>query len=83
MLRELCNSHPDTRAVILLDSSKPEAVVDAFRAGARGLFSRHESLETLSKCVRSVYEGQIWANSQQVCSPPRRWPPSCYAFWRV
>jgi two-component system, NarL family, nitrate/nitrite response regulator NarL len=65
VLRELRNAHPDTHAVILLDSSKREAVVEAFRAGARGLLSRHESLETLSKCVRTVYEGQVWANSQQ------------------
>lgn len=66
VLRELHNSRPDTRAVMLLDSSKREAVVEAFRAGARGLFSRHESLETLSKCVRTVYEGEVWANSQQI-----------------
>jgi len=65
VLRELRNSHPDTHAVILLDSSKREAVVEAFRAGARGLFSRHESLETLSKCVRTVFEGEVWANGQQ------------------
>jgi DNA-binding NarL/FixJ family response regulator len=65
VLRELRNFHPGTHAVILLDSSKREAVVEAFRAGARGLLSRHESLETLSKCVRTVYEGQVWANSQQ------------------
>ena len=56
VLRELRHSHPDTHAVILLDSSKREAVVEAFRAGARGLFSR---------CVRTVHEGQVWANGQQ------------------
>jgi len=65
VLRELRNTRPDTRAVILLDSSKREAAVEAFRAGARGLFSRHESLETLSKCVRSVYDDQVWASGQQ------------------
>ena len=65
VLRELRNAHPDTHAVVLLDSSKREAVVEAFRAGARGLFSRHESLDTLSKGVRAVYEGQVWANEQQ------------------
>ena len=43
-----------------------ESVLQAFRAGARGIFSRHDSVETLSKCIRSVYEGQIWANSQQM-----------------
>src|SRR5579863_5937883 len=55
VLRELRNARPETRTVLLLDSSKREVVVEAFRAGARGLFSRHESLETLSKCVRRVH----------------------------
>jgi DNA-binding NarL/FixJ family response regulator len=64
-LRELRASRPEFRAIILLDSSKREVVVEAFRAGARGVFSRHESLETLCKCVHRVHEGQIWANSEQ------------------
>jgi two-component system nitrate/nitrite response regulator NarL len=65
LLRELRASNPDIFAIMLLDSSKKETVLQAFRAGARGIFSRHDSVETLSKCIRSVYEGQIWANSQQ------------------
>jgi len=40
--------------------------LQAFRAGARGIFSRQGSIESLCKCVRSVHEGQIWANSQQM-----------------
>jgi two-component system nitrate/nitrite response regulator NarL len=66
LLRQLRASDADVPAIMLLDSSKREAVLQAFRAGARGIFSRHDSLETLSKCIRSVYEGQIWANSQQL-----------------
>jgi DNA-binding NarL/FixJ family response regulator len=66
VLRELRASHPQTRAVILLDSSKRETILHAFRAGARGIFSRHESVDSLCKCVRSVHEGQIWASSQQM-----------------
>jgi len=50
----------------LLDSSKREVIVDAFRSGAKGVFSRHESLETLCKCVRCVHEGQVWADSRQM-----------------
>lgn len=52
--------------MILVDSPKREIVLDAFRSGARGIFSKHESLETLCKCVRVVYEGQVWANSREV-----------------
>jgi len=41
-------------------------VVDAFRGGARGVFSRIQSVKLLSKCIRTVYEGQIWADSQNL-----------------
>jgi DNA-binding NarL/FixJ family response regulator len=66
VLRKLRQQHPDCRAVMLLDSSKSESVLEAFRAGARGVLSRQESVEVLSKCVRSVHQGQIWADSQQM-----------------
>lgn len=65
-LRAVRMSHPHLRAVVLLDSSKRDVILDAFRAGARGVFSRHDSVETLAKCVHSVHSGQIWANSQQM-----------------
>ena len=66
VLRELRALHPQTRAVMLMDSSKHEFILHAFRAGARGIFSRHESIESLCKCIRSVHEGQIWASSLQM-----------------
>ena len=66
VLREVLALHPNVRAVMLLDSSKPEEILEAFRAGARGVFSTRESLEMLSKCVRMVHQGQIWADSQQM-----------------
>jgi two-component system nitrate/nitrite response regulator NarL len=66
LLRQLRAADPGVLAIMLLDSSKRETVLHAFRAGARGIFSRNESLETLSKCIRSVREGQVWANSEQM-----------------
>jgi two-component system nitrate/nitrite response regulator NarL len=66
VLRKLRASHIQIRAVMLMDSSRRELILQAFRAGARGIFSRHESVESLCKCVRSVHEGQIWANSLQM-----------------
>ncbi len=66
VLRQLKSTWGDIRAIVLLDSSKRDVVIEAFRAGARGLFTRHESLEMLSKCVRRVHEGQIWANTEQI-----------------
>ena len=66
VLRDLRALRPELRPVVLMSSSKTEVILDAFRAGARGVFSRHESIETLRKCVRCVYQGQIWANGQQM-----------------
>lgn len=66
ILRELHRSWPAMRGVMLLDSSKREMVVEAFRAGASGIFSKHESSRSLCKCVRCVHDGQIWANSKEL-----------------
>lgn len=66
LLREIRALHAEIKGVILLDTSKKEVILEAFRAGAKGLFSRHEPLETLGKCVRQVHGGQIWANCEQM-----------------
>ena len=66
ILRELRALRPATKAVVLLDSSKDEAIVQAFRAGARAVFGRNDPIEMLSGCVRCVHQGQIWANSQHL-----------------
>jgi two-component system nitrate/nitrite response regulator NarL len=66
VLRQVRALHPEVRAVVLLDSSKHELVLEAFRAGARGVLSKQGSVEILRKCIRSVHEGQIWADSQQL-----------------
>ena len=54
---------PTTAAVMLLDSSRPETVVESFRKGARGVFCTVCSFKALPKCIQCVYEGQIWASN--------------------
>jgi DNA-binding NarL/FixJ family response regulator len=56
----------DTSAIMLLQSSKPERVVSAFRDGARGVFYRDHSLKSLSKCIQAVHQGQIWAGNEDL-----------------
>jgi DNA-binding NarL/FixJ family response regulator len=63
VLREMRALRPQIKGVILLDSSNPQEVLECFRAGARGIFSKQERLESLCKCIRSVHEGQVWARS--------------------
>lgn len=66
IVRELRISRPEIRAIMLLDSCERESVVEAFRAGARGVFSKNDSQKHLAKCIRCVYHGQIWATAQEL-----------------
>lgn len=66
VLHQLRVSQMKTAAVMLLDSLERELVIDAFRAGARGVFSRTQPLRALSKCIRSVHEGQIWIGNNEL-----------------
>jgi two-component system nitrate/nitrite response regulator NarL len=66
VLSELRASFPSTRVVILLRVAVRNLVVDAFRAGAKGVFCKTEPIQALCKCIRAVHAGQIWANSEQL-----------------
>jgi two-component system nitrate/nitrite response regulator NarL len=68
VLRGLRAMHADLKAVMLLDSSQGDVILEAFRAGARGIFSKNDSVASLAKCLRKVYEGQVWANSEQIAT---------------
>lgn len=66
LARELRALRPETRVVMLIDSSERGHVVEAFRVGARGVFCRSEPLKGLAKCIQRVSEGQVWANSKEL-----------------
>lgn len=65
VLQKTRDTH-STSAIMLLHKSKPDGVVSAFRDGARGVFYRSHSLKSLSKCIQTVHEGQIWANNEDL-----------------
>ncbi len=64
--RQLLCARPGIKVVILLDSSRRDLGLEAFRAGAKGVFCRANSIKSLYKCIYSVHRGQIWANSDDV-----------------
>jgi DNA-binding NarL/FixJ family response regulator len=64
--REILAAHSKLNVIVILDSSKPTTVVEAFRAGATGIFSRDQSSELLCKCIHAVHQGQVWASSKEV-----------------
>jgi two-component system nitrate/nitrite response regulator NarL len=77
-LREVLAFRPSLRVVVLLELWNRDLVVNAFRAGVRGIFSLEQgSVDALRKCILSVHRDQVWANHEQVlmlieafkCSP--------------
>jgi two-component system nitrate/nitrite response regulator NarL len=65
-VREIRASSPRTGIIMLLDSIQGSMVVEAFRAGVKGILSREEPFEVLCKCIQAVSQGQVWANSKEL-----------------
>jgi DNA-binding NarL/FixJ family response regulator len=66
VLRTIQPLNLPTRIILLLEECERNLVVDAFRSGARGVFSRAESSEQLSKCIYAVHKGQIWVSTREL-----------------
>jgi DNA-binding NarL/FixJ family response regulator len=64
--RELRAVNQDARVIVLLDSSEKPLVIEAFRSGALGVFSRDEPFDVLCKCIHKVHGGEVWANNQDL-----------------
>ncbi len=72
------------RSVLLLDTNENELVIEAFRKGAHGVFTRADSIRDLPTCLQQVHKGQMWADSSKLqlilealmqAPRPRRVPP--------
>jgi two-component system nitrate/nitrite response regulator NarL len=63
--RKLRAANHHVRVIMLIDSSERSTVVEAFRSGALGVFSREEPFEALCKSIQKVHQGQIWASNLQ------------------
>jgi DNA-binding NarL/FixJ family response regulator len=66
LLGEIRAQSPSPRVIMLLDCSERRAVIDAFRAGAQGVFCRTEPFRLLAKCIQCVDAGQVWASGSEL-----------------
>ena len=67
LLRWLRITHPKVAPVLLAENNDRELVLNALRAGARGIFPFTQSpFRMLCKCIRCVAKGEIWLNCQQM-----------------
>jgi DNA-binding NarL/FixJ family response regulator len=61
----VCSAHPNACIVVLLNCPTHESVISAFRAGARGVFSRQQPIDEFLDCVEHVRKGFIWAGREE------------------
>jgi DNA-binding NarL/FixJ family response regulator len=65
-IREAKKLYPHVSIIALMETRERAMVVEALRSGARGIFCRSESFESLCKCIRCVHAGQVWASSEEL-----------------
>jgi two-component system, NarL family, nitrate/nitrite response regulator NarL len=66
ILPEIRRTNPETKILVVMASPIKEVVIDAFRFGAVGVFSRNDPLDLLCKAIEAVSRGQIWARSEEL-----------------
>jgi len=66
MTRTFAERYPSARLIVLMDTPSRQMVVDAFRCGARGVFSRSQPVDDFLKCVDRVSQGEIWASRGEI-----------------
>ncbi len=63
---DLRATHPKLPIVMLCDYAGDDLVISSFRAGARGLLCRSQSIGILTKCIQAVHSGEIWASNEHL-----------------
>jgi DNA-binding NarL/FixJ family response regulator len=58
-------AHPSVPIVMLLNQSTSHSIINAFRSGARGVFSRQQPVAEFPDCIEHVCKGYIWAGAQE------------------
>ena len=64
----ISRAHPQTYVIMLLHDVTQESVANAFRTGARGVFSRQQPIPELLDCVDHVRKGFVWAGREETNS---------------
>ena len=67
LLRWLHITYPSLATVLLAESDERELVINALRAGAKGIFLfARDPFRMLCKCIHCVSRGEVWINSSQM-----------------
>jgi len=66
IVRQFRSVSPPVQVILMMEVPKAEIIIEAFRAGVRGIFPRSTSARMLKKCILAVHQGQIWAGNEEL-----------------
>jgi DNA-binding NarL/FixJ family response regulator len=64
LLRDLPNLSVKSRAIATAEHETKEEIVEAMRLGAKGFLLKQTGPELFMKCLRKVYQGEIWLDGR-------------------
>ncbi|MEO8724821.1 MAG: response regulator transcription factor [Acidobacteriaceae bacterium] len=64
--KRLHGLHPEAPIVLFADTCGRESVLQAFKAGAKGVVYRDECLSNLLQCILEVSRGKVWAEAREL-----------------
>jgi DNA-binding NarL/FixJ family response regulator len=64
LLRDLPTLSVRSRAIATAEEESREEIVEAMRLGAKGFLLKQTGPELFKKCLRKVYEGEIWLDGR-------------------
>jgi DNA-binding NarL/FixJ family response regulator len=62
--RQICQSHPDIKVVVLSMYGEAQYVREALRAGASGYVLKHDAFNELLTAIRAVFAGKRFISAQ-------------------
>ena len=74
-LRLLSKKERHTRIILLTASEDQEEYAEAVTQGASGVLLKQAASDFLPDCIRSVFEGAIWLDSEALPLPDEVSPP--------
>jgi len=60
VLERLRREYPDSRLVLWMHDATPEIAYQAIESGIRGILRKNLPPDMIVKCVRKIYEGEMW-----------------------
>jgi DNA-binding NarL/FixJ family response regulator len=64
LLRDMPSLSVRTRAIATAEVESRSEIVEAMRLGAKGFLLKQTGLDLFVKCLRKVYEGEIWLDGR-------------------